>query len=273
MQDLLAAVEMLDKFGDATVVFEIRVLGLAGLGVVGALVGERDEQAFVQEGELAQALGERVVVVLGRGEDALVRQEADLGAGLHFRGAGLLQLAGGFAFRVRLLPGEAVAPDFEFQFLAEGVDDGHADTVQPAGNFVRGGIEFSARMQLGHDHLGGGNFFSIDVHVVDGNAAAVVDDGDGVVDVNGDFDLVGKSGEGFVHGVVDDFIDEMVQSHLAGRTDVHGGTFADGFHAAEHLDGVGSVVAIDSVGSLSVFCFRVGDRGGVQSLFCGHSAP
>ncbi len=38
---------------------------LAGLGVGGALVGERDDQAFVQKGQLAQALRQRVEVVFG----------------------------------------------------------------------------------------------------------------------------------------------------------------------------------------------------------------
>ena len=90
------------------------------------------------------------------------------------------------------------------------------DTPTPcrsAGNFVRRRIELSAGMQLGHHNLRGWNFFAVDVHRVDRNAAAVVDDRDGVVEVDGDFDLVGVSGERFVDGVVDDFIDQVMQSH------------------------------------------------------------
>ena len=45
-----------------------------------ALVGERDEQALVQERQFAQALRERVEVVFGGGEDALVGQEMNFGA-------------------------------------------------------------------------------------------------------------------------------------------------------------------------------------------------
>ena len=59
-----------------------------------------------------------------------------------------------------------------------------------------------------------------------------------------DFDFVGVSGERFVHRIVHHFIDQVMQSHLAGRTDIHGGTFADGFHAAENFDRVGGVVAV-----------------------------
>ena len=82
VQDLLAAVQMLDELGDAAGVLELCVLGFAGLGVGGALVGQRDLQTLVQEGELAQPLRQGVEVVLGDGEDGLVGQEVDLGAAL-----------------------------------------------------------------------------------------------------------------------------------------------------------------------------------------------
>ena len=127
-------------------------------------------------------------------------------------------------------------------------------------------------MQLGHHDLRGGNFFAVDVHVVDGNAAAVVDHGDGVIEVDGDFDLVGVTGERFVDRVVHDFVHQVVQTHFAGRADVHGGTFAHRFHAAENFDGVGGVVSVAAVdgGELSVFCLSFVDG---SDFFRGHSAP
>ena len=88
VEDVFALVEMLDELGDAAVEFEFAVLGIAGLGVGGALVGEGDDQSLVEEGELAQTVGQRVVVVLGDGEDGLVRNEVDLGAA-PLGGAGL----------------------------------------------------------------------------------------------------------------------------------------------------------------------------------------
>src|SRR5882672_9696352 len=188
VQDLLAAVQMLDELGDATVVLELGVLGLSGLGVGGALVGERNEQAFVQEGEFAQTLGQRVVVVFRCGEDAPVGQEVNLGARLDLGSACLFQLAGWFARRVRLLPGKSIAPDFQLKFFAKRIHTRDTYPVQAARNFVGGGVKFPARVQLGHYDLRGGNLLAVDVHVVDGNAAAVIDDGNGVVDVNGDFD-------------------------------------------------------------------------------------
>ena len=90
--------------------------------------------------------------------------------------------------------------------------------------------------------------------------------------MDGDFDLVGVTGERFVHRVVHHFIDQMVQSHLAGGTDVHGGTFAHRLHAAQHFDGVGVVVAVASVygSQLPVFWLSVVDG---SDLFRSHSAP
>ena len=120
------------------------------------------------------------------------------------------------------------------------------------------------------------------LHVVDGNAATVVDYGDGVIEVDSDFDFVGVAGERFVYRVIDYFVDQMMQAEFAGRAYVHGGTLAHGFHAAEDFDGIGGVV---SVGGFAVLVlrvvvlrvvFRVDDlpinEFGLQ-FFRGHSAP
>ena len=149
--------------------------------------------------------------------------------------------------------------------------------MQSSRNFVGVAVELAARVQRGHHDLRGGNFFAVDVHVVDGNAASVVDYSDGVVEVDGDFNFVGMAGERFVNRVVDDFINEVMQTQFARRTDVHRGAFAHGFHPAEDFDRVGGVV---SVGDFAVLVFRVVlqvdalrvDDFGLQ-FFGGHSAP
>ena len=242
VQHLLAAVEVLDELGDATRVLEELLLGFAGLGVGGALVGERDLQALVEEGKLAQALGKRVVVELGDGEDGAVGQEVDLGAEL----LGWLhaaQLADGRALAVVLLPCIAVAPDFDVQLLTERVDATDADAVQAVGDLVVGGVELAAGVQLGQHHLDGGHLDAVGDHVVHRNAAAVVHHGDGVVDVDGDIDARGVSGQRLVDRVVHHLVDQVVQAQLAGRSNVHGGTQADGCEAFEHGDIFGGVSA------------------------------
>ncbi len=127
VQDLLAAVQVLDELGDTAVVLELGVLGLSSLGIGGALVGQRNQQALVEEGQFPQTLGKRVVVVLGGGEDFFVGKEVHLGAALLGR-ARLLELAGRVARGVGLLPGKSIAPDFELQFFTQRI---HARDTHP----------------------------------------------------------------------------------------------------------------------------------------------
>ncbi len=258
VQDGLAAVEMLDELGDATGVFELGAACFAGFGVGGALVGERDLEAFVEEGHLAQALSERVVVEFGGGEDGPVGQEVNLSAAA-LAGAGFLELRCGGTLGIALLVGVARlagffrTPDFDFKLFTERVDAANTHTVQAAGDFVVGGIEFAAGMQLGEDHLRGGHALAVSqIHHVDGNAAAIVDDGDGVVDVNDDIDFLGVAGESFIDGIVDHFVYKVVQSDLARRADVHCGTKADRLEAFKDLDvfaGIAVVIAVDGGGA------------------------
>src|SRR5581483_11367891 len=255
VQYRFAAVQVLDKFRDAAVVLEFGSLRFAGFRIRGALVGQRDQQALVKERQLTEALRQGVEVVFRRSENALIGKEVNLSAAL-LCSTGLLELRSGIAFGIGLLPGKSVTPDFEVQIFAECVDAGNAYTMQSTGNFVRRAIELAAGVELGHHDLGGWNLFAIDIHRVDGNAAAVIYDRDGVVDVNGDFDFVGMSSQRLVNGIVHDLVHEVVQTHLAGRADVHSGPLADGFHPAKNFDRFGSVVGIAIGGrSLTVLCF------------------
>ena len=99
-------------------------------------------------------------------------------------------------------------------------------------------VELAARVEhREHDFRGRPTAL---VHV-DRNPASVVDDRDRVVDVDGDVDLVAETGEGFVDGVVDDLVHEMVKAWLTGRADVHGRALAHGLETFEHLDLVSTV--------------------------------
>ena len=191
----LAPVEVLDELGDAAGVAELRALGFAGLGVGGALVGERDLQAFVEEGHLAQALGEGVVIELGDGEDALVGQKVNFGAA-PLAGARLAQLAHRVAATEVHLPGVAVAPDLNVELLRESVDAAHAHAVQTARDLVRRGVELAARVEFGQHHLHRRHHLAVGQgHHVHRDAAPVVDHRDRVVHVDDDVDLLGIAGK------------------------------------------------------------------------------
>ena len=153
---------------------------------------------------------------------------------------------------VALLVDVAVAPDFEVEPLRQRVDDRHADAVQAAGHLVAVVVELAAGVQHGQHDFGGRLAAGVPI---DGNAAAVVDDGDRVVDVDRDVDLVAVAGQRLVDRVVDDLVDEVVQPGRTGRPDVHGRPLPHGLEAFEDLDLVRAVVVGRAV--------AVRDRGGV----------
>jgi len=94
---------------------------------------------------------------------------------------------------------------------------------------------------------------------VDGDAAAVVLDGDRVVEVDGHLDLGAVAGHGLVHRVVHELVDQVVQPLEAGGADVHAGAQADRLQALEHLDAFGGVaVRAVAVASRHLVFFVVG---------------
>ena len=79
-----------------------------------ALVVERDDDAAVQECQLAQPLGQGVEAEHGGLENLRVRLEGDLGAATLGRSGGL-EIGRRVAALVALLIDLAVAPDFEIE--------------------------------------------------------------------------------------------------------------------------------------------------------------
>ena len=77
---------------------------------------------------------------------------------------------------------------------------------------------------------------------IDRDAAAVVGDGQEAVGAQFHFDEGGVAGQRLVHGVVDDFGEQMMQRLFVGAADIHAGPAADRLEPLEHLD-VGRGVA------------------------------
>jgi hypothetical protein len=135
----------------------------------------------------------------------------------------------------------AVAADFHFEGFGDGIDAFCADAVEASGDLVRAFTEFPAGVEVCHDEFEGGDLvFWVDI---DGDPAAVVFDGAGAVEVEGDGNIFTISGEGFVDGVIDNFEDAMVEAAFEGIADVHVGAFTDAFEAFEFLD-FGGIVGI-----------------------------
>ena len=89
-------------------------------------------------------------------------------------------------------------------------------------------------MKAGENDLDRGDFlFRM---LVDRDAAAVVDNRDGIVLMNRDIDFGAIAGKGLVDGVVHNLIHKVVQTTRTRRTDIHAGAHTHGFKALEDLN-------------------------------------
>jgi hypothetical protein len=251
MQRGLGFVEMIDERDDPALVMEDLFFFLT-------IVLERDGQALVEKGQLAEPLRQYIETEFQRFKNLAVRLKTHLRApAFGFAGDGERGL--GFAALIPLLEDLAVLPDFQLQPFGQRVHDRDADSVQPAGNRVGALLELAARVQDGEGHFGGG-FLLGGMHA-GGNAAAVVHDRDAAVDVDRDLDGFTETGHVLVDTVVDDFIDEMVQPVDTGAADVHRRSLPDGVESFENFDLIRAV----TVG------FRLGRI--VLLIVLGHSTP
>ena len=140
----------------------------------------------------------------------------------------------GLAARELLAVDLSVAPHLDLERLREGVDDRHADPVQPAGDLVALAAELAARVQLRQDD-GEGRQPLLD-HDIDRDARSVVGNGDRIVRMERYFDAVRAVREGLVDGVVDDLVDEVMEASGARRADVHAGAQPDRLETLENGD-------------------------------------
>src|SRR3989344_2627795 len=144
------------------------------------------------------------------------------------------------AFFVLLEVDFVVPPDFDPHAVGQGVDDRRADAMQAAGDLVGAFVKLAAGVKGGVGDFQSGDF-GLGVHI-GGDTPAVVLDGDGAVRVEGNPDVLGKAGQGFVYRVVHDFPDQVVQALAVSAAYVHPGALSNRLQAFEDLDTGGVVV-------------------------------
>jgi hypothetical protein len=124
----------------------------------------------------------------------------------------------------------------------ESVDDRATDTVKSTGHGVTAAAELSPGVENSEDNLN--RRLTLCGVNIDGNSSTIVNDTNSAVLQNGYLDVVAIPCEGFINGVIDDLIDQVVQSAGTGRTDIHSGTFAYGFETFENLNLACTVAAV-----------------------------
>ena len=98
--------------------------------------------------------------------------------------------------------------------------------MQTTGVFVGTLPEFTAGMEIGKHQFHCGDFeFGMDIN---GDATAIVPNGDGAVHMYGHRDLFAESSKMFVDRVVEHLKDAVMQAAFIGVADVHTGPFPDG---------------------------------------------
>jgi hypothetical protein len=197
------------------------------------LVGERDPQPPVEERRLLEAARQRLEGPLGGLEDPAVRPERRRGA--RFLGPlAAVQRCHRGAARVALRPDVAVLAHLDVEPDRERVHHRQADAVQAAGDRVRLAVELAAGVQRGQHDLE--RRALLDRVLVHRDAAAVVANPDPAVGEQRHLDIGRVAGQRLVHRVVHNLVDQVVQTALAGRSDVHAGTLTDGLKPLEYLD-------------------------------------
>jgi hypothetical protein len=215
VERLPLGVEVLDEVEQAALVLEA-----LGDGLLAPLVGEHDLEPAVEEGHLPQTHDHRVVIELDRlGEHLGVGPEGDGGAGL------LDGLLPSWDAWCRAPPTKSLGPhvagvaDLGLEPLRKGVDDGDTHPVQTTGDLVGALLELAAGVE-GGEHRGYAGELGL-LHLVDRDAAAVVDHPDSSVGEKGDVDAGGVAGHRLVHRVVHDLPDQMMEAPGTGGSDVH----------------------------------------------------
>jgi hypothetical protein len=262
-----------DGTGDVELGLEVDLSGEGRVGIGGRGADGLGQVIAEAAGEVERGLGRRLTVVdagfpadldagekvclrpdhlekTGRfepvgAEDLLVGVEGDGGAAPVGDGPFGADGALGDAARELLHEKLAVAGDLNAQVVGERVDDGDTDAVQTAGGLVGLARELAARVQRAEDDLKRALVGELRMRV-DGDATAVVADGDGVIGMQLHLDAGGMAGHRLVHGVVEHLGHQVVQRALIGAADIHAGALADGLQPLQHLDG-GGVVALRGV--------------------------
>ena len=122
---------------------------------------------------------------------------------------------------------------FHFEKFRERIHHGNAHAVQASRDFIALVVEFTAGMQLGHNHFKRGNMLGF-VHI-HRDTPTVVNDNDAVVRQNLDVNKVAVFRQRFVDTVVHHLVDEVMQP-LKGRVaDIHGRSFPDRREAFQNL--------------------------------------
>ena len=114
--------------------------------------------------------------------------------------------------------------------------------METSGYLVSPATELSARMKDGKYHFYSGNAgFMVDT---DRNTTSVIYNRNGIILINCNIDGITIAGKSFIHRIVYDFVDQMVESPAGCSTNIHTRSFADRFQTFQYLYLVRAIFAV-----------------------------
>ena len=242
--ELLRAAHILEPFDIAyytALVFE----RFAAYVILVARIGQLDKQTAVKKRLLAHTVKQSVIIIMRFVEYSPVRLKAHACTGL-------IGLSDNFHLLVIVSAAELLIVnfvsviDFKLEPFRKSIYNRRAYAVQAARNLISAAAELTARVENGINYGRRGNaLFRVNSRRYSSAVIGYFDNVSGE-DFHLDFGAVPR--ESFVYRVIDDFINEMMQTGRASRTDIHTGALADRLKPLKNLYIARVVFVIDYLG-------------------------
>ena len=199
-------------------------------------IGQNDPYARVEKCLFPEVGQQCFVIIGGIREDRRIRLKHNASSG-RFAFCKVPDNFEGFiifaAIVEMLVIDVAIVANGQIQRTGQRVDNRSTDAMQAARHLISAAAELAARVQNCIDNRRRRNAFFW-VHT-GRDAAAVVGYPDCVARQNLHCDFVAESRQRFINRIVDNFLDQMMQTCQAGRANIHARTFADRFQSFQNL--------------------------------------
>ena len=200
----------------------------------GSLVRKCKTQPLRQEGHFPESLLQHIEIKLDILKDLPVREKCHLCAVLIAAAfSDNLQLVHRLASLISLLVDFSLVKNPDLQPLGEGVDDGCAHTVKTSGYFISSSAEFSSGMENGKHNLNGGD--SRLMINSNGDSPAVIRHSHGIILMNRNLYMIAGTCKSLIDRIINNFINQMMQTSGRSGSDIHTGSFAYRFEAFQNL--------------------------------------
>ena len=230
MYGLLGMVHILYKANDT---FRLMIGDL--LRLFFSFIFKNDRKLRVQVSGLMKTALNIIFLETGLVEDGIIRQEIDGRTGLsglaHYGKQTVHQIHHGDTSFITVLIDEATTLDSYSQLCGKSIYHRGTYAVQTTAGLVGGIIEFTAGMKSREYQALRTDSFFVHSH---GNTTSVIFHGCGAVGFQCHLYRITISGQMLVHRVINDLVDQMIQSLGGDTADIHSGSFSYRFQTFQN---------------------------------------